>query len=195
MQINALGNQPSSLVSSFSENSIRNDIDLTVTAIYFKILPLEVIPEITKYADFDTSKNLLSVSKDFQKVIFIQNEERRQSVKGFAFGKEEWLKFYDLDIGNEPLLPRDIIEILNRPDHLDPTRSLRNTHTLTLIPRVSVKSFGELNNKYFPTSADTTPGYDHAYQPVLDQLKTPNDISYSAIRTSTRNKEILPFPL
>ncbi len=183
MQINALEVQLSNLVSSFSENSIRNDITLTVTSIYCEHLPMDVIPEIIKYTDFDTSKNFFSVSKYIRKVIFIQNEERRKSVKGIAFGKEEWLKFYDVDIGNEPLLPRDIIEILNRPDHLDPTRSLRNTHTLTLIPRVSVKSIGELNKKYFPTST----GYGHAYQPVLDQLETPNDKSY----WSLMSKEVL----
>ncbi|MBA3602294.1 MAG: hypothetical protein H0W50_01310 [Parachlamydiaceae bacterium] len=74
------------------------------------------------------------------------------------------------------MLPRDIIEILNRPDHLDPTRCLRNSHTLTLIPRVSLKSFGELNRKYF----DSTIGYEYAVQNVLDQTP-PNDKSYWAL--------------
>ncbi len=131
--------------------------------------PVDVLREITKYADFDTSKILLSVSKDMNNVISDQNEERRKLVKGVAFGKEEWLKFYDLDIGNEPLLPRDIIEIL---------KSVGDSHFLTLIPKgQSVKSFGELTKKYFPTST----GYGYAYQPILDVLETPNGKSYWAL--------------
>ncbi len=143
--------------------------------IFSEVFPNEVFLEITKYADFDTSKILLSVSKVMNNVISSQNEARRKLVNGMAFGKEEWLKFYDLDIGKEPLLPRDIVEILNSPCHMDPTRSLRDTHILTLIPKgLTIKSFGEHAKKYFLASIV----YNCAYQPIHDALETPNDKSY-----------------
>ncbi len=170
MQINALGNQLSNLEGSFSEKSVINELELTVTSIYFELLPKDVVQEITKYADFDASKNLLSVSKWISKVISIQNEARKKLVTGIAFGKEEWFKFYDLDIGNEPMLPRDIIEIL---------KSVGDTYALTLIPKgQSLKSLGELAKKYFPTST----GYDEqAHKPLVDILETANEKSYWAL--------------
>ncbi|MBA3603685.1 MAG: hypothetical protein H0W50_08605 [Parachlamydiaceae bacterium] len=177
MHINACGNQLSNLGSSFSENSKHNNNSTTTNdsaksavSIFSEVFPLEVVREITNYADFDTSKILLRVSKGMNNVISSQNEERRKLVKGMAFGKEEWLKFYDQDIGNEPLFPRNIIEIL---------KSVGDSFFLTLIPKgQSVKSFGELSKKYFPTST----GYDEdVFKPILEVLETPNDKSYWAL--------------
>ncbi|MBA3603932.1 MAG: hypothetical protein H0W50_09920 [Parachlamydiaceae bacterium] len=166
MQINACGNQPSNY------NAITN------SSIGFEVLPMDVVREITNYADFDASKNLSCVSKAINNVISIRNVKRKNLIKETAFGKEEWLKFYDLDTGIEPMLPRDIIEILNSPCYMDPTRSLKDTHILTLIPKdVSVKSFGELAKKYFPIST----GYAYAFEAILEKLVTPNDKSYWAL--------------
>ncbi len=146
-----------------------------LNAVDSELLPMDVMQEIAKYADFDTSKILSSVSKGIRNVISIQNKERRNFVKGMAFGKEEWLKFYDLDIGYEPMLPRDIIEIINSPCYMDPSRSLRDTHILTIIPRgISVKKFGKPAKKYFPTRI----GFRFTEESVVDALKTPNDKSY-----------------
>ncbi|MBA3603600.1 MAG: hypothetical protein H0W50_08165 [Parachlamydiaceae bacterium] len=196
MQVNACGNQLSNLGSSFSEKSIQNNSTITndsvvaVASIFSEFSPMDVVGEITKYADFDTLKVLLSVSKNINTVIFSQNEERSKLVKGVAFGKEEWLKFYDLDIGNEPLLSRDNIKMFNSPDPSDPTKRLIDTHLLTLIPKgVSVTSFGELAKKHFPTRR----AYRDAYQPILDVVATPNEKSYWALMSKdvlngSRNK-------
>ncbi len=174
----ALGIKLTNFVISLSEKSIRNDVSVNVALFFFDFLPMDVVREITKDADFDTSKTLLSVSKGMNNLISNQNKDRRKLVKGVAFGKEEWLKFYDLDIGLEPMISRDIIKILNSPCHMDPTRSLRDTHILTLIPKgVSLKNLGELAKKKFPTIT----GYGYAYQPILDELETLNDKSYWAL--------------
>ncbi len=170
MLINSLGNQLSNLESSFSENSIGNNSSDNRSELF----PMDVIGQIAKYTDFDTSKILMAVSKRISNVILIQNEERKKLVKGMAFGREEWLKFYDLDLGREPLLPRDIIEILNMPCYMDSTRNLRDTHILTLIPKdLSLKSLGLLAKKYF----NTTTGYEYVDQCFLKTEK-PNDKSY-----------------
>ncbi len=111
-------------------NSLPEEVKVqSLNAVYSEPLPLDVIREIAKYADFDTLKIVSRVSKGVSKEISILNEDRRKIVR-IAFGKEEWLKFYDLDVGIEPMLPRDIIEILNSPCHLDPTKIVRDTHIL-----------------------------------------------------------------
>ncbi len=141
-----------------------------VSEVTFDHLPLEIFSEIASHADFDTLKTLLEVSKLSTKVVSSLNEKRREAVKEIPFGKEEWSKFFGLDIGNEPMLPRDIEEILNSPDHMDPTKKVSDTHIFTLIPRESLKSLGQLANKYFMTEK----GYGHV-------KKAPNEKSYWAL--------------
>ncbi|MBA3602295.1 MAG: hypothetical protein H0W50_01315 [Parachlamydiaceae bacterium] len=75
MQINALGNQLSNLWSYFFEESVTNELDLTVTSIFSEFFPMEVVREITKYADFDTSKILLSVSKEMNNVFLVKMKQ------------------------------------------------------------------------------------------------------------------------
>ena len=60
---------------------------------------------------------------------------------GKAFGKKEWEKYFG-DIRVEPPLPANIEEILNEPCSFWPTRKVKETHLLVLIPNT-------LNGKLF----------------------------------------------
>ncbi|MCP5508797.1 MAG: ankyrin repeat domain-containing protein [Chlamydiales bacterium] len=54
-------------------------------------------------------------------------------VPDMAFGKAKWAQYFG-DIGQEPALPPNIEEILNRPCPIQPEKKVRDTHLLTLIP-------------------------------------------------------------
>ncbi len=116
--------QISNSESSFPENYLNPlpNADKVKEVTFDHNLPLEIFSEIASYADFDTLKAILEVSKLSNKVVSIQNEKRREEIKGIAFGKGEWFKFFGLDTGKEPMLPRDIVGILNSPCHMDPNK-------------------------------------------------------------------------
>ncbi len=141
----------------------------------FSTLPSDVFPQIASYADFDTLKVLLEVSKEVNAVVSILNDKRREAVKEVAFGRNEWLEFFGLDTGNEPMLPRDIVEILNNPCPMDPTKEVGATHVFTLIPRdLSFESLGQHVKKYFPMET----GYGQVDEAIFEELKAPNEKSY-----------------
>ncbi len=115
-----------------------------------EVLFSDIFNLIIPYANFDTLNTLLEVSKGINGLIFKLNEQRKKAVEGIAFGKEEWFKFHNHYIeGNEPLLPRDIIQILNSFDR-DNLKKIKDTHFFTLIPRdICVENFKELVHKTF----------------------------------------------
>ena len=51
-----------------------------------------------------------------------------------AFGKVKWKEWLSFDIGEEPPLPANIEEILDRDDPYSGVRKLRDTHLLFLVP-------------------------------------------------------------
>ncbi len=55
------------------------------------------------------------------------------SVPTMAFGKAKWGEYFG-DVGEEPPLPDNIEAILNSPCPFWPSKKVRNTHMLTLIP-------------------------------------------------------------
>ncbi|MBA3604121.1 MAG: hypothetical protein H0W50_10905 [Parachlamydiaceae bacterium] len=64
MLVNTLENQIINLESFFLEKDITIiTVGSVVEGAFVSALPMDVIREITKYADFDTSKILLGVSK------------------------------------------------------------------------------------------------------------------------------------
>ncbi|MBS0649277.1 MAG: hypothetical protein JSS10_08660 [Verrucomicrobia bacterium] len=58
----------------------------------------------------------------------------KSSLIAIAFGKELWAKYLG-DVGEEPLLPSNIQEILQSPCPFWPEKKVQETHLLTLIPK------------------------------------------------------------
>ena len=56
-------------------------------------------------------------------------------ITGIAFGKKAWEKYFG-DVGEEPPLPEDIIEILNDLCTFWPDKEVRDTHLLMLVPEI-----------------------------------------------------------
>ncbi len=56
-----------------------------------------------------------------------------RAVPDMAFGKAQWEKYFG-DVGEEPLLPSNINQILNDPCRIWPEKKVYETHILTLIP-------------------------------------------------------------
>ena len=55
------------------------------------------------------------------------------SVVGIAFGKTDWEKYFG-EIGEEPLLPKNVKRILNKSCPFWPNKKVKETHLLVLIP-------------------------------------------------------------
>lgn len=73
-----------------------------------------------------------------------------EPLKGYAFGKEEWLHYFNYHIDDEPDLPENIVQILNGPSPTDGAKTVRDTHILTLIPKgLTLIHFGQLVKNRF----------------------------------------------
>ena len=76
-------------------------------------------------------------------------EQTRLKVPQCAFGKEKWEEYFG-DVGVEPALPPNILEILSSPCPFWPGKKVEETHLLVLIPEkvngkpLTLKTLGEL---------------------------------------------------
>ena len=108
----------------------------------------------------EPSRILDSESKGKEPIIALTNESvtsldthlriiDRQVLPKIAFGKEKWATYFG-DVGEEPPLPPNIYEILQRRPPFLNGKSIEETHMLTLIPRdvngtpLTLKSINEL---------------------------------------------------
>jgi hypothetical protein len=128
---------------------------------------------IASNLDFDDFKAFSEVSRGCNKMVSFVNGQRKKAVEEVAFGKEQWLKYWGVKDDVEPTLPRDIIEVLARPDPEDPTKKIQQTHTLTLILRnQTAQSVLELRAQ----------GSGNFFSVASAQLAKPNDKSYWALK-------------
>ena len=76
-------------------------------------------------------------------------EQMRLKLPQCAFGKQKWEEYFG-DVGVEPALPPNILEILSSPCPFWPGKKVQETHLLVLIPEkvngtpLTLKSLGEL---------------------------------------------------
>lgn len=172
---------------------ITNPIELTKLHIYDASLVIQennteeltrvsdVCLRITQFLNTEALEIFMQVSKRTKNLVFLVNEERRKKVSGIAFGVVEWLSWYDFNIPFEPLLPHNIIEVLENSSPLSDDCKVKDSHTLKLIPQgMSEKIFGEIGIKKFPT----TQGYNKSSNiDVINALDKPVVKSYWVIMT------------
>jgi hypothetical protein len=60
-------------------------------------------------------------------------EKRKEDLLKIPFGKAEWAKYFG-DVGEEPPLPLNIVQILKSPCPIWPGKKIADTHLLVLIP-------------------------------------------------------------
>lgn len=102
----------------------------------------DIIYKIVLNLGFKDLRAFSQVSKGCHGMVSNVNEQRKADVKEITFGKNEWFIYFNLIVKVEPTLPHNIIKILNEPCPIDPTKKVRDTYILTLIPRdLSLKRF------------------------------------------------------
>ena len=130
--------------------------------VYFKIA--ENIEDDKDLVYFAATSRLFRAVVDSNQMLYL----RRLGVYDFAFGKAKWSKYFG-DIGEEPPLPANIVEILNSPCPIwgapvrrskriklndaktfNKNKKIKDTHMLTLVPshvdgeQLTLESLGEL---------------------------------------------------
>lgn len=79
-----------------------------------------------------------------QQVIQPQITAPQSAIPSMAFGRAEWAKYFG-DVGAEPPLPANIMEILNSQCTFWPDRQVKDTHLLVLVPNTVNKKPFNLN--------------------------------------------------
>ncbi len=110
-------------------------ITLYPSEIKSDFLIIDVLAKIACNLNFKDQQSFSQVSKGSHRMIFNINEQRKAAVKEIIFGKKEWHRHFNLNMGIEPPIPYNIIEILNRPCPVEPTKKIRDNYVLTLIPK------------------------------------------------------------
>ncbi len=132
----------------------------------------DVFKLIASGLDFDAFKAFSETSRGCNGMVSLINGERKKAVEELAFGKEQWLKYWGVYDDVEPTLPRDILEVLDRPDPEELTKKICDTHMLTLILRnqtpQSVTRLRLASTRYIDRF-------------VANQLAKPNEKSYWAL--------------
>ncbi len=128
-----------------------NSITLYPPEIKSDFLNSDVFSKIASYLDFKGHQSFSQVSKGCYRMTFNINEQRKAAAEEIIFGKKEWHKHFNLNMGIEPPIPYNIIEILNRPCPVEPTKKMRDNYVLTLIPKnFSLKETQHRSFNLFP---------------------------------------------
>ncbi len=112
-----------------------NSITLYPPEIKSDFLNTDVLSKIARNLNFNDQQSFSQVSKGSHRMIFNINEQRKASIKAIIFGKKEWHRYFNLNMGIEPPIPYNILEILNRPCPVEPVKKIRDNYVLTLIPK------------------------------------------------------------
>jgi hypothetical protein len=134
-------------------------------------LPPEVLKNILKHVPM-VGKALV-VSPQFNAVAKVAMLEKAQGALSNAFGAAAWKEFMGADVGEEPPLPADILEILAAPCRFAADgRLVADTHLLTLIPEtingqpLNINTLGKLFKAIFPNVGDDT-----GYSNILNEIQ------------------------
>lgn len=106
-------------------------VDETATD-FTVFFPEEMIREIFLILDEREINVCLKVNKKWRS--FAQPLKDSYFLKKHAFGKQQWAEYLG-DIGEEPPLPKNIVEILKGPCPFWPEKKVVDTHMLVLIPK------------------------------------------------------------
>jgi hypothetical protein len=138
-------------------------------------LPVEVLKQVLNYDPVQLS--MLQAGLQFNKAI---NEIRLQTPQvalSKAFGAAEWMEFMGAEIGEEPPLPANILEILAEACPFSGNgRMVAETHLLMLIPEtingepLNLNSLGMLFKAKFSDIGDET-GYRFIWQLIQTNVK------------------------
>lgn len=141
----------------------------------------KILPASTLNKEIEESQEI-EETQEINEII-----EQDKGMETEAFGKEQWLKLYGLEISDQPELSDDLIEILYKPCPADPTKKVGDTHMLTLIPRgLTFENLQRLAEKHIPRN-----GFSRwCDAKVLSQLDSPNEQSYWVLMKKNVKAEI-----
>lgn len=98
---------------------------------------------------FNSDTELAPILRTSKQLYVIATRLLRSRILAQAFGKFQWEQFFG-EVGDEPGLPENIIQLLKSPCPFWPDKKLEETHLLTLIPKtikgnlLTMKYLGEL---------------------------------------------------
>jgi hypothetical protein len=136
-------------------------------------LPVEVLKQVL--SQFSGVGNALIVSPQFNAAAKAVMLERAEVALSNAFGAKQWMEFMGAEVGAEPPLPENILEILAGLCPFSRDKIVADTHLLMLIPEtingqpLNLKTLGRLFKAKFPSMGDGT-GYRHISAEVEDTL-------------------------
>lgn len=123
-------------------------IGLPENSINCGVLFSDFLPGVVSRLKSKELSTFSMVSKGCYRAVFDVNKERRKAIEEHIFfGKDEWNTFFDLDIGFEPRLPHNIVEILDTHLPFDEINKICNKYFLVVIPN-------GLNALYFNKYSD-----------------------------------------
>ena len=117
-------------------------------------------------------------------------EQTRLKLPQCAFGKQKWEEYFG-DVGVEPALPPNILEILSSPCPFWPGKKVEETHLLVLIPEkvngtpLTLKTLGELVQHNLK---GTSSKYRDGYFSIGEYTDSPNPSTHWALMT----RDVLP---
>ena len=101
--------------------------------VFLDELPMDILENIFSYLELHELMSVSISCKNWNRATSL-DLQKKALLKKIAFGVEEWNKYFG-DIGEAPLLPYDIFDILKSHSHYWPSKRIWQTHTLTLIPK------------------------------------------------------------
>lgn len=104
---------------------------------FISSLATELLINIFSYLDYRDLERCCNVSKRFCQIAS-DPELRKKAplpLPKVAFGKELWKKYFDIDVGKEPTVPRNIYRILKKSCPYWFGKTVKQTHILFLMPK------------------------------------------------------------
>jgi len=129
----------------------------------------DVLNKAMGFLDLKDLFNAERVSTSLKKASTIESSRRIQKdyLEEFSFGPKKWKSYFNLDIGEAPPLPSNILKILNSPCPFSKNKEkIIDTHMLVLIPgNLSLNKFMVLVEK---SNQDNKTDFENIWNQILN---------------------------